>query len=135
MVAMVVAPEGTSALAATAQAGYEVARRLYSEMQSQFGEILSRTLAHETNPKARVRCIRVGRIVFEKVWAARINDRSEQLVEFSGSELPGKWRPTPPGFAPALLPQWPRAKTMARLSMLISTDDLPVSIKQLKRRG
>ncbi len=117
MVALVVAPEGTSASAATAQAGYEVARRLYPEMQSQFGEILSRTLAHETNPKARVRGIRVGRIVGEKVWAARINDGSEQLVEFSGSELPGKWRPTPPGFAPALLPQWPRVKTMARLSM------------------
>lgn len=117
MVAMVVAPVGTSASAATAQAGYEVARRLYPEMQSQFGELLSRTLAHETNPKARIRGIRVGRIVGEKVWAARINDGSEQLVEFSGSDQPGKWRPTPPGFALALLPQWPKVKTMVKLPM------------------
>jgi hypothetical protein len=40
------------------------------------------------------------------VLASRANDGSAASVSVTLSSTPGRWRPTPPALAPALLPQW-----------------------------
>jgi hypothetical protein len=51
-------------------------------------------------------------------WAldARATDGSSDAVLFMPSGLFGAWQPTPPAFAPALLPQWPFVSPFAMLS-------------------
>lgn len=40
----------------------------------------------------------------------RLNDGSAAVVPYVPGTLPGQWRPTPPGFAPAAGPQWADVK-------------------------
>jgi len=50
--------------------------------------------------------IRWGQTVAAKVLAARANDGSTAVVAPPTLTGPGYWEPTPPAFAPYLLPQW-----------------------------
>ena len=47
-----------------------------------------------------------GRLVADGLLAARANDGSDDVVPAPVTSAPGSWAPTPPAFAPYLLPQW-----------------------------
>jgi hypothetical protein len=47
-----------------------------------------------------------GRLVADRLLAARANDGSDDVVPAPVMSPPGSWEPTPPAFAPYLLPQW-----------------------------
>jgi hypothetical protein len=54
--------------------------------------------------------VRLGQYAAEKVLAWRAKDGSRRKVAYTPSTEVGVWRPTPPGFKPALLPQWPSVR-------------------------
>jgi hypothetical protein len=47
-----------------------------------------------------------GEFVANQILASRANDGSDAIVAAPGGSGPGVWVPTPPAFAPYLLPQW-----------------------------
>jgi membrane-associated phospholipid phosphatase len=47
-----------------------------------------------------------GRLVADRLLAARADDGSDGVVPTPVTGAPGSWEPTPPAFAPYLLPQW-----------------------------
>src|SRR5262249_34370034 len=50
--------------------------------------------------------VRLGQQVAEQLLAWRAEDGSRRQVRYTPGATPGLWRPTPPGYRPALLPQW-----------------------------
>ena len=56
----------------------------------------------------------VGNLVIDY----RRNDGSNRTVNYMPLPGCGKWKPTPPAFAPALLPQWPRVRTFGITEVL-----------------
>lgn len=105
---------GASVEAAVSQAAYEIAGRLYPALQENFQAVLSQTLASIEDPRARVRGVRLGRKLGESLWNARVDDGSSRPTDFVVSNEAGRWMPTPPRFAPALLPHWANVRPMTR---------------------
>jgi hypothetical protein len=62
------------------------------------------------NPVATINGIAWGSYVGNAVIASRLHDGAGAVVNFQPSSVCGHWQPTPPSFAPALLPQWPGVK-------------------------
>ena len=58
----------------------------------------------------------LGNNVAEKMLALRANDGANAVVSYIPGTKPGDWIPTPPGNAPALLPQWPDVTPFAMKS-------------------
>lgn len=58
----------------------------------------------------------LGQYVAEKILDWRRYDGASVQTAYSSGTAPGLWQPTPPGFRPALLPQWPRLKCFAMKS-------------------
>jgi len=105
---------GASVEAAVTQAAHEIAGRLYPAFQERFQAVLSQTLASIEDLRARVRGVRLGRELGESLWNARVDDGSSRPIEFVVSDEAGRWKPTPPRFAPALLPHWAHVRPMTR---------------------
>jgi len=57
-----------------------------------------------------------GRFCGKRVWQARKHDGSEDVVSYTPSGMIGFWKPTPPGFAPALLPNWATIEPFCMMS-------------------
>ncbi len=55
--------------------------------------------------------IYIGTKVAENVFNDRLSDGSQVQAVYNGSDLPGKWRPTPVKYAAAEVPQWANMKT------------------------
>lgn len=109
------APAGSSPIAAAAAAAFEVARALYPQphgmavWQATWDESLQRV----AEDPSRQRGIDYGRQVAATILRDRSSDGSAAVVTYSPSEQPGKWRPTAPDFAPALLPHWGAVRPFA----------------------
>ena len=98
-------PPGYSLDAAAAAAAHRVLASLYPAQQSAFNAALAQSLAGiPTGPKNKG--ISFGKACGEMVLAARANDGSAVASPYMPLNLPGFWQPTPPAFAPALLPNW-----------------------------
>lgn len=54
--------------------------------------------------------IYIGTKVAERVFNDRLVDGSQSIVQYGGSDLPGKWRPTPAKYADAEVPQYAQQK-------------------------
>jgi hypothetical protein len=50
--------------------------------------------------------IAIGQTVASEMLNLRSNDGSSNNFIYNGGTNPGEWRPTPPGYAPGLLPLW-----------------------------
>src|SRR5207237_7156321 len=61
--------------------------------------------------------VRLGQRVAEDMLAWRERDGATTAVAYRPPVGPGFWRPTPPDFRPALLPQWPRLTPFAMRSL------------------
>jgi hypothetical protein len=105
------APAGSSMQAAAAGAAYRVLDALYGSnatLQTSFSAYYQAALSPLPNNQAKADGLVWGQMVADNILAWRATDNSTLLVPYTPGTSPGDWQPTPPGFAPALLPQWPQ---------------------------
>jgi membrane-associated phospholipid phosphatase len=101
------AAPGASPQAAAIEAAFQTLSTLFPAERPLFDQQLHRSLAHIPGGPAKVEGLRVGRAVARKCLAMRQHDGLAAQVSYTPGTAPGEWRPTPPKFAPALLPGWP----------------------------
>jgi membrane-associated phospholipid phosphatase len=110
------APHTASVEAAVAAAARAVLVQLYPAQQASFDAAYNAAIAAIPANKSRSEGIEWGESVAEAILAARENDGANTVVSYTPGAAPGNWQPTPPAFAPALLPQWPLVKPFAMTS-------------------
>jgi hypothetical protein len=106
-------PAGGSPEAAAAAAAHRVLSHLFPAQQAALDTKLAASLAAIADGPAETDGVTYGQFVADLIIAIRTNDHSGDVVEV---EYPGGsswWAPTPPAFAPALLPNWPQVKPWA----------------------
>lgn len=96
----------TSTSAAIATAAHDVLVTLFPTRAAQFADEQATQLAPVPIGPSRTSGLAWGQTVAAALLAARANDGSAAVVTYIPGTGPGFWRPTPPAFAPALLPQW-----------------------------
>lgn len=96
----------TSTAAAVATAAHDVLVNLFPTRATQFADEQAAQLALVPIGPSRTRGVAWGKAVAATMLAARASDGSSAVVTYTPGTGPGFWRPTPPAFAPALLPQW-----------------------------
>lgn len=101
-----VAPEGVSQRAAVAAAAHRVLNNLYPTQTATFDVQLGLSLAEVPNGQAENYGVALGQFTADLTLAWRSNDGANNAVSYTPGTEPGDWQPTPPGFLPALLPQW-----------------------------
>src|SRR6185295_4472209 len=102
------APGGASPEAAAAAAAHRVLVALYPAQQSTFDAALATSLAAIPDGAAKTAGVSWGESVADQILALRANDHSGDLFATYTAPTGGFWWiPTPPAFAPALLPNWP----------------------------
>jgi len=102
------APGGASPEAAAAAAAHKVLVAIYPAQQATFDAALATSLAAIPDGTAKTDGIAWGESVADQILALRANDHSADVVPFSAPTGAFWWIPTPPAFAPALLPNWPK---------------------------
>jgi hypothetical protein len=100
------APPGSSIDAAVATAAQGVLMRLTPAQRPMLESALKTALAKIADGKPKTDGIRIGSEVAEKIVALRGTDRSDANVTFTPTPGAGLYQLTPPGFMPAILPQW-----------------------------
>jgi membrane-associated phospholipid phosphatase len=96
----------TSTGAAMAAAAHDVLVNLFPTQATLFADEQAAQLAPIAIGPSRTRGITWGQTVAAALLAERANDGSSANVTYIPGTGPGFWVPTPPAFAPALLPQW-----------------------------
>ncbi len=109
-------PIGTSREAAASQAAHDVLTALFPSQAASFSSALSTSLASVADGPAKSDGVVLGSQVAATILAMRANDHSTDVVNYTPSGLVGDWKPTPSGFAPALLPNWPNVAPFAMTS-------------------
>jgi hypothetical protein len=107
---------GTSAEAAVAAAAHRTLVSLFPAQAATFDTEFTASLATITDGSAETNGVALGNLVADRILALRANDGSTAVVTYTPGSDPGDWIPTPPAFAPALLPQWPNVTPFAMKS-------------------
>lgn len=102
-----VSTRGVSRTGAFASAAHAVLAAEFPAHAASFDAVLARSLARVSRGRQPA-SLALGVQVALRCRAVRAQDGSAASVPYVPSTLPGEWRPTPPGFAAALLPNWPR---------------------------
>lgn len=100
-------PDTVSKEAAAAQAAHDVMVALYPSRAAQFDARLASHLASIGDGAAKTNGIALGQISAIRTLTSRAGDHAGEVVVDNGSNDIGRWRPTPPGNATGLLPNWP----------------------------
>lgn len=103
----VTAPDSASPEAAAATAAHQVLAQLFPTQLSTFDTALITSLSSVPGGQAKDDGISLGKAVGDEILIWRATDHSSDIVLYTPGGNPGDWRPTPPGNAPALLPNWP----------------------------
>ena len=98
---------GSSPEAAAAQSARDVLASIYPTQSSVFDTALAASLSSIPDGAGKTNGVALGHAVATDILNWRQNDGSSTVVPYTPSTDPGKWRPTPPGFQPSLLPNWP----------------------------
>jgi len=101
-----VVPASVSREAAATAAAHEALVNLFPAAASSFDTLYAAILATIPNGPQKTAGIMWGDLVANQILAFRANDGSNATVLPPGGSAPGVWVPTPPAFAPYLLPQW-----------------------------
>jgi hypothetical protein len=101
------APAGASPEAAAAAAAHAVLSERYPGRTAEFDAALADSLGDIPDGQAKTDGIAWGETCAAAILELRADDGSDTLRPYSAPEGSGWWVPTPPAFAPALLPQWP----------------------------
>ena len=110
------ATPGASPEAAAATAAHGVLSELFPDMAASYDADLADSLSRLPADSARHKGVAWGRFVAGQILKLRRNDGSDDVVPYAPSGEFGRWEPTPPAFAPALLPQWPYVTPFAMSS-------------------
>ncbi|MFM9978136.1 MAG: PEPxxWA-CTERM sorting domain-containing protein [Sphingomonadaceae bacterium] len=113
---------GGDSRAAAAQAAHDVLVALNPVNAAQYATALTNSLALVGNGTAKTNGIATGAAYAAAIIANRTGDGSGVFASYTSTNLPGDWRPTPPGNAAAALPAWGNVKTF----VLSSVNDVPV---------
>ncbi len=102
------APGVTSKEAAAAAAAHAVLTALFPAQGTNLDAGLALSVADIPDHPGSSKKLGLawGRAVAHKVLMSRSNDGSTNVVTYTPGTDPGDWQPTPPLFAPYLLPQW-----------------------------
>jgi hypothetical protein len=101
------APPGASAEAAAAAAAHKVLVALFPAQQATFDSALATSLAAIPDGSAKSDGISWGASVADQILALRAADHSGGVVTYDAPVGALWWIPTPPGFLPPLLSNWP----------------------------
>lgn len=99
-------PAGASREAAASSAAHAVLLALFPGRAASFDARHADILAAIPDGPQKESGIAWGASVADQVLADRANDGSDTVVDPPVGSGPGAWVPTPPAFAPYLLPQW-----------------------------
>jgi len=102
--------------AAIAAAAHAVLVKLYPAQQAAFDIAFSNGLEGIADSPRKNVGVSWGESVADAILQERSSDGSDMAVEYTPGSGPGVWVPTPPGFAPALLPNWPSMTPFAMIS-------------------
>ncbi len=137
-------PAGTSAEAAAATAAHDVLAALFADLLTEFDAALAGSLADISDGQSKDDGIAFGQSVAAQVLAARADDHSADVLEYAPSGEVGRWAPTPPALAAALLPNWPSVTPFAMTSGFqfrgggppdLASDEYAVAFNEAKEIG
>jgi hypothetical protein len=97
---------GASPEAAVATAAYRVLIHEVPDQQTTLDAEYQAALSSIPDGEAKSRGVLIGEAAAGAILALRSDDGSTDQVPYTPGTEPGDWRPTPPGFLPALLPGW-----------------------------
>ncbi len=100
------APAGTSPEAAASVAAHRVLVALYPKQIERFDTALDASLAAVPDGDGKANGMRLGLNVAERLLEWRRPDGAARRTSYKPGTGAGLWRPTPPEFRDALLPQW-----------------------------
>jgi membrane-associated phospholipid phosphatase len=100
------APEGASAVAATAQAAHDALVQLFPSQKAMFDAQLALSLAAIPDGQSESDGIAAGAQAAAAMIALRADDGWNASVAYTPGTDPGMWQPTPPANLPAAAPQW-----------------------------
>jgi membrane-associated phospholipid phosphatase len=107
------APVGASPEAATVAAAHDVLVALYPAQEATFDAARTTSLAAIPDGAAKTSGIAWGEQVADQILALRSADHSGDTGAYETPSGASWWLATPPAFAPALLPTWPRVTPWA----------------------
>jgi hypothetical protein len=110
-----VSPSASVQAAASAGA-YTILAAEYPSQQPQFAALYSASVANIANSPHKRAGTTWGENVANTILASRASDGSTNIISYTPGTNAGDWVPTPPAFAPALLPQWGSVKPFAMAS-------------------
>jgi hypothetical protein len=99
-------PASASTEAAASAAAHKVLVTLFPAYAQSFDELHADTLAAILNGPRKATGIAWGESVADQILVWRANDNADAIIAPPAGSGPGYWVPTPPAFAPYLLPQW-----------------------------
>ncbi len=99
-------PANTSREAAVASAAYRILAQAYPDQIEYLDFVLYESLKKVPDSQSKIDGITLGQFVADEIIALRADDGWNANVEYIPGNDPGDWRPTPPDYKPALLPQW-----------------------------
>ena len=99
-------PASASLEAATSAAAHTVLVTLFPGNAETFEDLHEATLARIRNGPHKRRGLEWGESVADQILLWRASDNADAAVTPPSGNGPGAWQPTPPLFAPYLLPQW-----------------------------
>jgi Ca2+-binding RTX toxin-like protein len=116
----------TSREAAVAAAAHATLSSLFPLQAATFDAALEEDLAAIPDGPAEDLGVALGEDVAAQILALRADDGATDAAGHTPGTQPGDWRPTPPAFAAALLPQWPDVTPFAMTSgSQFSVDKIP----------
>ncbi len=113
------APAGASLEAAIAAAGFTTLNAAFTNAEvrsTNFVALYEAQLAAIAEGQPKADGIAWGQSVAQAVLNLRAGDGWDVVVPYTPSGLLGRWKPTPPGFAPFLLPGWGRVTPFSMTS-------------------
>ena len=100
-------PNNTSPKAAAASAAHRVLSNLFPDQKAFLDKELVKSLSYLRGQQAINNGVLLGRYVADTIIQLRENDGSDLVVPYTPGDEPGEWRPTPPNYSSAVLPNWP----------------------------
>jgi hypothetical protein len=94
-------------------AAHDVLVGLFPSKQPDFDAALASSLAAVPDGRAEDAGVAVGKVAAASMLAARKDDGIDVPVAYTPGTGPADWQPTPPAFAPPLLPQFATLPTFA----------------------
>ena len=92
--------------AAVAQAAHDILVNANPGGAAQYDAALAASLAQYADGTAKANGILTGQAYAAAMIVNRANDGAFDTVPYTASGLPGRYAPTPPGFASPIFPQW-----------------------------